>query len=226
MNFSQDKEERPASRTRIATQTQHSSTPRPLAMKEKDLLSTFLVGNELHDVVTFNQFTQFFPHTYRSHPEVKDLYRVYQNARHQARTKVKRNIDIEVRRNPFHLDQQGSRHIAEEEASTDDDQIESRRDDALEIDIEDVDKHLTLDQAIQELLQAENIYKREIDKLEKECQEFAQEFQSLDRDMDSIQVTEGSQNVVDAESLITELQDLIKLCSSIMDPASMESHLD
>ncbi|KAF8970773.1 hypothetical protein BGZ46_010386 [Entomortierella lignicola] len=190
-------------------------------MKEKDLLSTFLVGNELHDVVTFNQFTQFFPQTYRSHPEVKDLYRVYQNARHQARTKVKRNIEIEVRRNPFHLEQQQARrNTEEEEGSINGHQI------GYDLDIEDIDKHLTLDQAIQELIQAENIYKREIDILEKDCNDFAQEFQNLDRDMDSIQVKGESENVVDRESLARELQDLIKLCNSIMDPTPTEPILD
>jgi hypothetical protein len=74
-------------------------------MKEKDLLSSFLVGNELHDSVTLQQFMGFFPAAYRTHPEVKDLYRAYLNSRHHVRNKVRRNIDIEVRRNPFHLDQ-------------------------------------------------------------------------------------------------------------------------
>ena len=75
-------------------------------MREKDLLTKFLVGNELHDSVTFQQFTQLFPVSYQSHPEIKDLYRAYLNARDQVRSKVRRNIEIEVRRNPFYLDQQ------------------------------------------------------------------------------------------------------------------------
>jgi len=72
-------------------------------MKEKDLLSSFLLGNELHDSVTLQQFTHMFPPAFRTHPEVKDLYRAYLNSRHQVKTKIKRNIDIEVRRNPFHI---------------------------------------------------------------------------------------------------------------------------
>lgn len=72
-------------------------------MKEKDLLTSFLLGNELHDSVTLQQFTKMFPPAFRTHPEVKDLYRAYLNSRHQVKTKIKRNIDIEVRRNPFHL---------------------------------------------------------------------------------------------------------------------------
>lgn len=72
-------------------------------MKEKDLLTSFLLGNELHDSVTLQQFTKMFPPAFRTQPEVKDLYRVYLNSRHQVKTKIKRNIDIEVRRNPFHL---------------------------------------------------------------------------------------------------------------------------
>lgn len=77
-------------------------------MKEKDLLSRFLVGNELHDSVTLQQFKAFFPSAYQSHPDVKHLYRAYLNARHQTRSKVRRNIDVEVRRNPFNLDIQES----------------------------------------------------------------------------------------------------------------------
>ncbi|KAF9100078.1 hypothetical protein BGX27_000487 [Mortierella sp. AM989] len=203
-------------------------------MKEKDLLTTFLVGNELHDVVTFNQFAQFFPQAYRSHPEVKDLYRVYQNARHQTKERVKKNIDIEVRRNPFYLGQQETSLGTGEDASMGDDQMDIQSNDTSEMDIEDVDKNLTLDQAIQELVHAESIYKREIEKLEMECQEFAQEFQKyasmylirLDQDMDSVRVTEGVENEVDKESLIMDLQNLIKLCNSITDSTSMESSLD
>lgn len=71
-------------------------------MKEKDLLSSFLVGNELHDSITFTKFTSYFPPAYRSSPEVKDLYRAFMNSRHQIRTRVRRNIEIEARRNPFH----------------------------------------------------------------------------------------------------------------------------
>ncbi|KAF9438611.1 hypothetical protein BGZ76_006510 [Entomortierella beljakovae] len=189
-------------------------------MKEKDLLTSFLVGNELHDVVTFQQFTQFFPSTHRSNPEVKDLYHAYQNSRHQARTKVKRNIDIEVKRNPFYPDQFNDPSTS---ASTSEVRDDSRMDhvvhhvDTLDMDIEDVDKHLTLDQAIQELIHAENIYKQEVENLEKDCQEFAQEFQNLDRDMDSIQVRNDSENEVDKDYLVKELQDLIVICDSIME---------
>jgi len=74
-------------------------------MKEKDLLSSFLVGNELHDSVTFQQFANFFPSAYKNHPDIKSLYRAYLDSRHHVRNKVRRNIDLEVRRNPFHLDQ-------------------------------------------------------------------------------------------------------------------------
>lgn len=79
------------------------ASPATNTMKEKDLLSSFLLGNELHDSVTLQQFTHMFPPAFRTHPEVKDLYRAYLNSRHQVKTKIKRNIDIEVRRNPFHL---------------------------------------------------------------------------------------------------------------------------
>lgn len=40
-----------------------------------------------------------------------------------------------------------------------------------------MDKHLTLDKAIQELAVAEKIYKKEVEKLERECSAIAQEFQ-------------------------------------------------
>lgn len=40
-----------------------------------------------------------------------------------------------------------------------------------------MDKHLTLDKAIQELAVAEKIYKKEVEKLERECTAIAQEFQ-------------------------------------------------
>ncbi|KAG0309291.1 hypothetical protein BGZ98_003893 [Dissophora globulifera] len=143
-------------------------------MREKDLLTKFLVGNELHDSVTLQQFTQSFPTSYQSSPEIKDLYRVYLNARHQVRGKVRRNIEIEVRRNPFHLDQYHEQQFGHVDGNDDQEYSIATSDD---MDIEDVDKHLTLDQAIQELTQAENIFLQEIGQLEVECNEFTQEFQ-------------------------------------------------
>ncbi|KAF9184997.1 hypothetical protein BGZ51_002992 [Haplosporangium sp. Z 767] len=199
-------------------------------MKEKDLLSSFLVGNELHDSVTFSQFSQFFPYAYRSHPEVKDLYRAYLNARHQVRSKVKRNIEIEVKRNPFHLEyHSGTR-------TSDDTQVGGRidnmvQDDDLEddllmsedMDIEDTDKHLTLDQAIRELALAEKIYKKEIEIMEKECSDFAQEFQDLDRELNSLDVPIEPVEGVDEQALVKDLQDLLKQCNSIMGNTSSGS---
>ncbi|ORZ27525.1 hypothetical protein BCR41DRAFT_346933 [Lobosporangium transversale] len=197
-------------------------------MKEKDLLTNFLVGNELHDVVTLNQFIQFFPSQYRSHPEVKDLYRTYLNARHQTRTKVRKNIDIEVRRNPLLLDSNSGHDVDTSKTlrlhdngdidrgiSTDDD-----------VDIEDVDKHLTLDQAIQELIQAEKIYKREITQLEQECNDFAEEFQKLDREMEGVQVPGHHLNSLREESLMKDIQKLIQLCDSITDKIPTDSSMD
>ncbi|KAG0367250.1 hypothetical protein BGZ54_004177 [Gamsiella multidivaricata] len=177
-------------------------------MKEKDLLSKFLVGNELHDSVTLQQFKTFFPSSYRSHPEVNDLYRAYLNARHQARSKVRRNIDIEVRRNPYNLDQQARSDTEANASSTaaQSSDIDLGATDTDAMDIEDVDKHLTLDQAIQELLQAESIFKREIGRLEKECDEFVQEFQDLDREMDAVKAPENPAISLSEQSLMEDLQ--------------------
>ncbi|KAF9335780.1 hypothetical protein BG006_010670 [Podila minutissima] len=184
-------------------------------MKEKDLLTSFLLGNELHDSVTLQQFTKMFPPAFRTQPEVKDLYRVYLNSRHQIKTTIKRNIDIEVRRNPFHL--------AVDQASRQGASFSSRKreDDLEDIDIEDVDKHLTLDQAIQELSVAEKIYKEEIQKLENDCASFAQEFQDLDKQMESTHVPQSLDEFSD-EALMTDLQELIRLCGSITDTVTSE----
>ncbi|KAG0200823.1 hypothetical protein BGX28_006209 [Mortierella sp. GBA30] len=187
-------------------------------MKEKDLLSSFLVGNELHDSISFTQFARFFPNAYKSHPETKDLYRAYLNARHQVRKKVQRNIDIEVRRNPFQFETQTG-------AGTAGGVSEEPQNDIIgadDMDIEDVDKHLTLDQAIQELTLAEKIYKKEIERLEQECSDFAQEFQNLDREMGSIQVPDRPVEGVDEEALMKDLEvsdDLIMRCDSIINSA-------
>ncbi|KAI1293418.1 hypothetical protein EDD11_008376 [Mortierella claussenii] len=180
-------------------------------MKEKDLLAGFLVGNELHDVVTLQQFSQYFPSQYRTHPEVKDLYRAYLSARHQARTKVRRNIEVEVRRNPFHLDPQASGScVVDVDDSLDEDVLGTD-----DMEIEGVDKHLTLDQAIQELVRAEKIYKQEIKQLEEECNEFAQEFQDMDREMEAVQLPEQSASNTGEEALLKNLQHLIAICDSI-----------
>ncbi|KAF9315184.1 hypothetical protein BG003_003421 [Podila horticola] len=183
-------------------------------MKEKDLLTSFLLGNELHDSVTLQQFTKMFPPAFRTHPEVKDLYRAYLNSRHQVKTKIKRNIDIEVRRNPFHLavNQAGGQGASS---------IRKREDDLEDMDIVDVDKHLTLDQAIQELSAAEKIYKEEIQRLEDDCASFAQEFQDLDKQMESTHVPQSSYEFSD-EALMTDLQELIRLCDSITDTVTTE----
>ncbi|KFH70710.1 hypothetical protein MVEG_03558 [Podila verticillata NRRL 6337] len=185
-------------------------------MKEKDLLSSFLLGNELHDSVTLQQFTHMFPPAFRTHPEVKDLYRAYLNSRHQVKTKIKRNIDIEVRRNPFHLavDQTGGRDASSSS--------KKRGDDLDNMNIEDVDKHLSLDQAIQELSAAEKIYKEEIQRLEDECASFAQDFQDLDKQMESTHVPQSSADGFSDEALMVDLQELIRLCDSITDTVTPE----
>ncbi|KAF9571467.1 hypothetical protein EC968_000498 [Mortierella alpina] len=179
-------------------------------MKEKDLLSSFLVGNELHDSISFTQFVKLFPHAYKTHPEAKDLYRAYLNARHQTRKKVQRNIDIEVRRNPFQLDAQTGAEVAVSDDAVLENADTGERGNEVaateDMDIEDVDKHLTLDQAIQELVLAEKIYKREVERLEKECSDFADEFQSLDKEMSAIVVPNGPVAGIDEEALIKDLQ--------------------
>ncbi|CAO3564830.1 unnamed protein product [Mortierella alpina] len=198
-------------------------------MKEKDLLSSFLVGNELHDSISFTQFVKLFPHTYKTHPEAKDLYRAYLNARHQIRKKVQRNIDIEVRRNPFQLDAQtGVEAIISNIAVLENTRASERGDELTvteDMDIEDIDKHLTLDQAIQELGLAEKIYKKEVERLEKECNDFAEEFQSLDKKMSAIVVPNAPVPGIDEEALMKDLQDLIERCDSIMNavPASVRT---
>ncbi|KAG0280020.1 hypothetical protein BGZ95_011529 [Linnemannia exigua] len=156
-------------------------------MKEKDLLASFLVGNELHDSVTFTKFTSYFPSAHRSNPELKDLYRAYTNTRHQVRTRVRRNIEVEARRNPFHTaleqqEQQRSQHDHQQQQDSEAMTLEGF--DELEpegidthMDIEDVDKHLTLDQAIQELALAEKTFKKVIEQMERDCNTIAQEFQ-------------------------------------------------
>ncbi|KAF9360233.1 hypothetical protein BGX34_007886 [Mortierella sp. NVP85] len=187
-------------------------------MKEKDLLSNFLVGNELHDSVTLQQFKAFFPTAYQSHPDVKHLYRAYLNARHQTRTKVRRNIDVEVRRNPFNLDIPEPDDDGSGSSRTSDDY------DGNDMDIEDTDKHLTLDQAIQELGQAERIYKNEIETLERQCNEFTQELEDLDREMGTIKTPEEFRSGLSEDSLMRDLQNLIQLCDSILEGTSPESN--
>ncbi|KAF9941311.1 hypothetical protein BGZ67_005362 [Mortierella alpina] len=179
-------------------------------MKEKDLLSSFLVGNELHDSISFTQFVKLFPHAYKTHPETKDLYRAYLNARHQIRKKVQRNIDIEARRNPFQFDAQTGAEAPVSGIAVLGNAHTSERGDDLtvteDMDIEDVDKHLTLDQAIQELTLAEKIYKKEVERLEKECNDFAEEFQSLDKEMSAIVVPNGPVTGIDEAALMKDLQ--------------------
>ncbi|KAF9286954.1 hypothetical protein BGZ68_002384 [Mortierella alpina] len=189
-------------------------------MKEKDLLSSFLVGNELHDSISFTQFVKLFPHAYKTHPEAKDLYRAYLNARHQIRKKVQRNIDIEARRNPFQLDAQAGVEAPVRDIAVLENAHTTERGDGLtateDMDIEDVDKHLTLDQAIQELALAEKIYKKEVERLEMECNDFAEEFQNLDKELSSFAVPNGHVDGIDEEALMKDLQDLIERCDSIL----------
>ncbi|KAF9428278.1 hypothetical protein BGZ94_002909 [Podila epigama] len=145
-----------------------------------------------------------FPKQYRSHPDIKDLYRAYLNSRHQVKSKIKRNIDVEVRRNPFHLvaEQEGQQSIPSSSA-----QPTIEEDD---MDIEDVDKHLTLDQAIQELTTAEKIYKEEVTRLK----------DNLDHQMESIRLPSSASIDVDEEALMLNLKDLIGLCDSITEGVS------
>ncbi|KAG0243912.1 hypothetical protein B0O80DRAFT_493208 [Mortierella sp. GBAus27b] len=194
-------------------------------MKEKDLLARFLVGNELHDSVTLQQFKSSFPASYQSHPEVKHLYRAYLNARHQVRTKVRRNIDIEVKRNPFNLDIQHGSDVDIQGSSRAEHDMDSTMSTSDDMDIEDTDKHLTLDQAIQELAQAERIYRSEIENLEAQCNEFTRELEDLDREMDTVRIPKGSWSGIDDEQqVMKELQNLIQLCDSVLDSTSPESH--
>ncbi|KAF9091192.1 hypothetical protein BGX29_004156 [Mortierella sp. GBA35] len=197
-------------------------------MREKDLLSSFLVGNELHDSVTLTKFASYFPSAYRSHPEIKDLYRAYMNARHQVRTRVKRNIEIEARRNPFNANQGSDEAVLKLQEQQDVgmalegfDELEADSSMAVDMDIEDVDKHLTLDQAIQELALAEKIYKKEIGQLEKECNAIAQEFQDLDQEVDSVKVPGRMLEGVNEDALANDLQNLIAMCNSLTGEAAV-----
>ncbi|KAG0378352.1 hypothetical protein BGX24_004084 [Mortierella sp. AD032] len=194
-------------------------------MKEKDLLASFLVGNELHDSVTFTKFTSYFPSAHRSNPELKDLYRAYTNTRHQVRTKVRRNIEVEARRNPFHttpeqqqLEQQRQHHEQQQDSAMmaleGFDELEPEDIDTY-MDIEDVDKHLTLDQAIQELALAEKTYKKVMEQMERDCNTIAQEFQDLDQEVDSVIVPSKRLLGVNEVDLANDLQTLIEMCDSL-----------
>ncbi|KAF9926962.1 hypothetical protein FBU30_003604 [Linnemannia zychae] len=188
-------------------------------MKEKDLLSSFLVGNELHDSVTLTKFASYFPAAYRSNPEIKDLYRAYMNSRHQIRSKVRRNIEIESRRNPFHTtpEQQQQHEQRSEENIMDlegfDELVQDEID--LDMDIEDVDKHLTLDLAIHELMHAEKVYKKEIEQLEQECNAIAKEFQELDQEVSTVKIPSRHLESVNEVELASELENLITMCNSL-----------
>ncbi|KAF9908695.1 hypothetical protein EC991_009623 [Linnemannia zychae] len=194
-------------------------------MKEKDLLASFLVGNELHDSVTFTKFTSYFPSAYRSNPELKDLYRAYTNTRHQVRTKVRRNIEIEARRNPFHTTPEQQQLALQQQQQQDSvmtlegfDELEPEGDDTY-MEIEDVDKHLTLDQAIQELALAEKTYKKVIDQMERDCNAIAQEFQDLDQEVDAVNVPGRRLQGVNEADLAADLQNLIAMCNSLTSEA-------
>ncbi|KAF9130044.1 hypothetical protein BGW39_003532 [Mortierella sp. 14UC] len=194
-------------------------------MKEKDLLASFLVGNELHDSVTFTKFTSYFPSAYRSSPELKDLYRAYTNTRHQVRTRVRRNIEIEARRNPFHTTPEQQQLAQLQQQQQDSamtlegfDELEPEDDDTY-MDIEDVDKHLTLDQAIHELTLAEKTYKKVIEQMERDCHAIAQEFQDLDQEMDAVNVPSRRLQGVNEADLAADLQNLIAMCDSLTSEA-------
>ncbi|KAG0289134.1 hypothetical protein BGZ96_007227 [Linnemannia gamsii] len=195
-------------------------------MKEKDLLSSFLVGNELHDSITFTKFTSYFPPAYRTSPEVKDLYRAFMNSRHQVRTRVRRNIEIEARRNPFHTSSEQELQQQEREKEQDrvmalegfDELVPEDMDICMEI--EDVDKHLTLDQAIHELSVAEKIFKKEIEELELECNAIAQEFQDLDQEVDFVRVPGVPFEGINEAALANDLQSLIAMCNSLTSEAA------
>ncbi|KAF9340978.1 hypothetical protein BGZ91_011510 [Linnemannia elongata] len=203
-------------------------------MKEKELLASFLVGSELHDSVSFTKFTSYFPANLRTHPEVKDLYRAYMTSRHNVRNKVKRNIEIEARRNPFYISPQ---QVQEQERERErDGRKEEERDDelmALEgfeelepedmdyyMELDDVDKYLTLDKAIQELAVAEKIYKKEVEKLERECTAIAQEFQDLDLEVNSVKVPNQPFEGVNEAALASDLQSLIAMCDALTSEAA------
>jgi len=59
------------------------------------ILTNFLLGSELFDSISFNEFKSFFPTKYQSAeciPQIRSLHALYENKRTDSRKAVKRNI--------------------------------------------------------------------------------------------------------------------------------------
>ncbi|CAJ0745715.1 22767_t:CDS:2 [Entrophospora sp. SA101] len=65
---------------------------------EESILTSFLLNSELQDNITFKQFTNLFPTSYRTNPNIIKLFREIQSNRHNIRETVKNNIIEECKK--------------------------------------------------------------------------------------------------------------------------------
>ncbi|RUS32059.1 hypothetical protein BC938DRAFT_476365 [Jimgerdemannia flammicorona] len=179
---------------------------------EEALLTSYLLGNQLQDNISLKQFTSLFQAPYRSSPQVKDLYREFQDHRDAVRDVVRKNIAIE-------LGISASSTFAP-----------VRPHGAMDTSLNDVDvenspetRQLNLQQSIDVLVEVESHLAQQIVSMEREIYDiYLPAFHKLNNDLSSIRIdppsAAGLPSVVSDElnvEVIAQLKDLVDFCDSI-----------
>ncbi|KAF9967144.1 hypothetical protein BGZ73_000686 [Actinomortierella ambigua] len=84
-----------------------------------------------------------------------------------------------------------------------------------DIEIEGMETHLTLPHAIEELLLAQDTFESEIARMERECQQFAEDIQSVDKKLEAVNVPSVPFKIHQEDELLDQLEELIRLCNAI-----------
>ncbi|KAG0240664.1 hypothetical protein BGW41_006747 [Actinomortierella wolfii] len=219
-------------------------------MREEDLLASFLIDNEFQDTISFAHFVRLFPSKYRTHPDLKDLYRLYLSSRSSVRAIVRENIaeyaaqqqqgeaEREEEKRRAHAQRKNRRPVtrltagsshrstsASASTATETATVAGSRGDSGtyhgsdesddDMGLEGTDKHLTLPQAIDELLIARGVLEAEIERLESECQQYAEDIQSTEKKLDDVNIPSVPFKNYQENELFENLEQLIQLCDAI-----------
>ncbi|KAL1923325.1 uncharacterized protein VTP21DRAFT_8305 [Calcarisporiella thermophila] len=168
---------------------------------EETLLLSFLLGNELHDNITLQSFVSMFPIAFRNTPQIKELYREFQDQRNRIRETVRKNIRVEV--------ELGAK---EEEDEEEKDMFENEDDRPME---KEGSSRRNLAQALKALEDAEMKMDQEIREMERKCEEvYLPALQELDAQLRAIPCEPDATDPI-LSQVSHSLQDLERFCDDV-----------
>ncbi|BFZ59254.1 hypothetical protein YB2330_000260 [Saitoella coloradoensis] len=142
---------------------------------EATILSSFLLSkSSLQDVVTLQQFTQFFPQTKRNSPLIKHIYNNIRQRRTHTTDQIRKNIQVEAKVGTKRL--LAARRKAEKSRGKDVDRDEVMVGDEL---YAAGQKQVDLREIVARMEVAEDLLKTELEELHEETDRILEEMKDI-----------------------------------------------